>query len=207
MASGNSLEGTLPNVVNTYLAVLDLSAAVGGSRGGLCKSVVLANAPSFRFFVPLFRFFVPVFGVVVPFLYPHSGFGGPGNIRQNHPFETQGKSQNEKAKEIEKARILGSGLSCKRNPDPPLRLCLLFWTSLLFCFCDFPFFRGVFAFFSTCAKSKKIAKGKNKEIQKRKERQGSGKARFRFQFCFAKSSSCFWFGSWAMLFECCFRSP
>ena len=33
----------------------------------VCKRVVLVNVPSFRFFVPLFIF-----------LYPRSGFGGPG---------------------------------------------------------------------------------------------------------------------------------
>ena len=53
-----------------------------------CRRAVLATVPSFRCFctvVPLL-FLVPVFGTVVPFLHPRSGFGGPGNIHQNHPF-------------------------------------------------------------------------------------------------------------------------
>ena len=72
-------------------------------KGRFCKRMVLANVPSLRLFwychsipVPLFWFF----GSVVPFLYPRSGlwcrrsvscaprsgFGGPGNIREKHPF-------------------------------------------------------------------------------------------------------------------------
>ena len=48
-----------------------------------------ASVPSSVFFLyrrSVFYTLVLVFGAVVPFLYPRSGFGGPGNIRQNHPF-------------------------------------------------------------------------------------------------------------------------
>ena len=43
------------------------------------------------FFCIVVPFFVPSFRSLVAslhFLYPCSGFGGPGNIRQNHPFST-----------------------------------------------------------------------------------------------------------------------
>ena len=54
--------------------------------GRFCKRVVLANVPSFRFlvFVPSFQCLVLSFCCLYP-RYPRYGFGGPGNIRQNHP--------------------------------------------------------------------------------------------------------------------------
>ena len=62
------------------------------TKGWLCKRAVLANVPLLRFFVPLF-FIINIFVISFPFLVPsfrylkpHSGSGGPGNIRQNHPF-------------------------------------------------------------------------------------------------------------------------
>ena len=55
-------------------------------KGRFCKRAVLANVPSFQFFCTVVLFLVPSVQEH-RFLYPHSGFWGSRNIRQNHPSQ------------------------------------------------------------------------------------------------------------------------
>ena len=77
----------MPNVtscINVLFCVNNREETIWGGfvKAGFGKALVLVFGTVVPFSVPSVRFF----GTVVPFSYPRSGFGGPGNIRQNHSF-------------------------------------------------------------------------------------------------------------------------
>ena len=97
----------------------------------------LQNVPSFRFFLccrAVFCTLALIFGTVVPFFWcPRSGFGGPGNICQNHPFGNHpfvgtsrpltGVSRTLRARNAEQVSLETS----ETVPETFLRLCRASW--------------------------------------------------------------------------------